>query len=61
MDFKRVYNSSIGRLLIDGAIGFVVGYLIYLWRGNDLAPAGCAFVTGVSGLLRYKKIWPFRA
>jgi hypothetical protein len=56
---NRFYNTVTGKVIIDASIGLVVGYLIYLWRGNERALWMCSGVMGATAYLRARQIWPW--
>jgi hypothetical protein len=58
--FDQFYSTVFGRVLIDAIIGVLVGYLIYLWRGNERAIWLCGIVTGVTGFMKAKRFWPWK-
>jgi hypothetical protein len=58
--FNRFYNTVAGKVIIDMLIGLLVGYFIYLWRGNGRAPWMCAVAMGALAFFKAKGYWPRR-
>jgi hypothetical protein len=53
--FMKFYHTVFGRVLVHALIGAAVGYLIYWWRGNVIAPIFCSVASAFMGYAGRKK------